>query len=107
MIVAISSLVVLVAGTMCAGIALLGVFGVFDTLVYVPPPVARERGVTYVRKGLAKWEVDDSRLHLASSLDELGDCDLVIEAVPENPALKREIFAQLDGPILATNTSSI
>lgn len=42
----------------------------------------------------------------------LGDADLVIEAIPEDPELKKETFAELDGvcadhAILATNTSSL
>ncbi len=44
--------------------------------------------------------------------EALADCDLVIEAVFENMALKKEIFASLDrivkpGAILATNTSAL
>ncbi|MFD0854619.1 3-hydroxyacyl-CoA dehydrogenase NAD-binding domain-containing protein, partial [Actinomadura adrarensis] len=42
----------------------------------------------------------------------LGDCDLVIEAVPEDLGTKRELFAALEkvvgeGTVLATNTSSL
>jgi 3-hydroxybutyryl-CoA dehydrogenase len=45
-------------------------------------------------------------------LDDLADCDLVIEAAVENMGLKRDIFAELDrlvdpAAILASNTSSI
>jgi 3-hydroxyacyl-CoA dehydrogenase len=44
------------------------------------------------------------------SLEDLADCDLVIEAVFENMAIKREVFTKLDaivkqGAILASNTS--
>jgi 3-hydroxybutyryl-CoA dehydrogenase len=52
------------------------------------------------------------RIH-ASALDEaLGNADLVIEAVTEDPKLKGELFARLDAGardnvILASNTSSI
>ncbi len=47
-----------------------------------------------------------------TSLEDLADVDLVIEAVPERLELKKEIFGALDkicGPatILATNTSSL
>ena len=43
-------------------------------------------------------------------LNALADCDLIIEAVFENMAIKKEIFAKLDkiakpGAILASNTS--
>ncbi|MEA3017010.1 MAG: 3-hydroxyacyl-CoA dehydrogenase [Sphingomonadales bacterium] len=44
------------------------------------------------------------------SLDDLGDCDLIIEAVFENMDVKKEVFGKLDriakpGAILASNTS--
>jgi 3-hydroxybutyryl-CoA dehydrogenase len=53
-----------------------------------------------------------SRVHFTSSMDDVSDCQLVIEAVPEHLDLKKEVFAKLDavvGPdaILATNTSSL
>ncbi|MDI5982696.1 3-hydroxyacyl-CoA dehydrogenase family protein, partial [Amycolatopsis magusensis] len=52
------------------------------------------------------------RVRCTTSLAELADVDLVIEAVPENLRLKAEIFAQLDGitkpeALLASNTSSL
>jgi 3-hydroxybutyryl-CoA dehydrogenase len=52
------------------------------------------------------------RVHFTSSMDDLADCQLVVEAVPEHLDLKKEIFGKLDavvGPaaILATNTSSL
>ncbi len=47
-----------------------------------------------------------------SSLEDLADCHLVVEAVPEKLELKQQIFAELDritapDAILATNTSSL
>ncbi len=52
------------------------------------------------------------RIHGTIDLAELNDVDLVIEAVVENMAVKRQIFAELDNicpehTILATNTSSL
>ncbi|MDP2736021.1 MAG: 3-hydroxyacyl-CoA dehydrogenase NAD-binding domain-containing protein, partial [bacterium] len=48
---------------------------------------------------------------VTGSYDDLSDVDLVIEAVPENPDLKRNIFQKLGellpGAILTSNTSSI
>jgi len=52
-----------------------------------------------------------SLIHTTTSLEEAtADTDLVIEAVPEDMALKKEVFSQLDRlcpahTILATNTS--
>jgi 3-hydroxyacyl-CoA dehydrogenase len=68
-----------------------------------------------VKRGRISAEDKAKRMALiAGSLDyeALRDADLVIEAVFENPALKKEIFAQLDrvakpGAILATNTSTL
>ncbi|MDU0314658.1 3-hydroxybutyryl-CoA dehydrogenase [Phycicoccus sp. M110.8] len=53
-----------------------------------------------------------SRVHFTSSMDDLADCELVVEAVPEHLDLKKEVFGKLDavvGPdaVLATNTSSL
>jgi 3-hydroxybutyryl-CoA dehydrogenase len=52
------------------------------------------------------------RITYAVELDVLADADLVVEAVPEQLELKREIFSHLDKickpeTILATNTSSL
>ncbi|MGH9863265.1 MAG: 3-hydroxyacyl-CoA dehydrogenase family protein [Candidatus Acidiferrales bacterium] len=53
-----------------------------------------------------------SRLRRTTSVADLKDSDLVIEAITENPKLKKELFAELDRlcpkhTILASNTSSI
>jgi 3-hydroxybutyryl-CoA dehydrogenase len=52
------------------------------------------------------------RVSFATSLQELKDADLVVEAVVESIEVKKEIFKQLEGivaedAILATNTSSL
>lgn len=52
------------------------------------------------------------RIALSTDFADLGDCDLVIEAVPERLDLKRTVFAELDrvcrdDAVLATNTSSL
>jgi 3-hydroxybutyryl-CoA dehydrogenase len=52
------------------------------------------------------------RVSLRGALSEVADCDLVIEAVPEQLARKLEIFSQLDevlgaDAVLATNTSTL
>jgi 3-hydroxybutyryl-CoA dehydrogenase len=53
-----------------------------------------------------------TNIETTTSLEELADVDIVIEAATENEALKLDIFAQLDRlckpeAILASNTSSI
>ncbi|MDE3075751.1 MAG: 3-hydroxyacyl-CoA dehydrogenase family protein [Chloroflexota bacterium] len=52
------------------------------------------------------------RIKAVETMDDLADCDLVIEAVFENAAVKRELFADLDrackaDALLATNTSTL
>ncbi len=53
-----------------------------------------------------------SRLSTTVRLEALSGCDIVIEAIVEDEAVKRELFGRLDriarsGAILASNTSSI
>jgi 3-hydroxybutyryl-CoA dehydrogenase len=53
-----------------------------------------------------------SRIHMTTALDELGDADIVIEAVTEDIDLKNEMFRTLDSvcppdTIFASNTSSL
>jgi 3-hydroxybutyryl-CoA dehydrogenase len=111
------------AGTMGAGIAQLACIGGFDTWMHDPVPEALAAGERRVADGLARgasrgmWGEAEAatareRLNLAGDLEELGGCQLVIEAAPEDLPLKRELFANLGsicGPdaILATNTSSL
>ena len=53
-----------------------------------------------------------ARLQPAKDLNELADCDLVVEAIVERLDVKRSLFAQLEeivrpDAVLATNTSSL
>jgi len=53
-----------------------------------------------------------ARLQWTTQLDDFAQCDLVIEAATDNPEIKKQTFAALDGvcpphAILASNTSSI
>jgi 3-hydroxybutyryl-CoA dehydrogenase len=53
-----------------------------------------------------------ARLTLTADLDDLADCDLVIEAIVEELEPKRELFADLEqicrpDAVLATNTSAL
>lgn len=66
------------------------------------------------RRIITAEEINDTlgRIRGTTDLSELRDTDLVIEAVVENMAVKRQIFAELDHlcplhTILATNTSSL
>lgn len=53
-----------------------------------------------------------SRLKVTTTIEDLAECDLVMEVVPETLALKQSIFKKLDDickpeTILASNTSSL
>lgn len=53
-----------------------------------------------------------ARISYETHIDALAGCELVVEAVPELPELKRSVFARLDAvvaadAVLATNTSSL
>jgi 3-hydroxybutyryl-CoA dehydrogenase len=111
------------AGTMGAGIAQIAALGGYETRLHDPVPAALATGIERLRSALAKgttrglWSEGDAdaasgRVGAATSFDDLGECDLVVEAAPEDLELKRELFAALAetcGPraILASNTSSL
>lgn len=113
---------VLGAGTMGSGIAQLA-SKTASTLLYDPVPEALERGLERARAGLgkeaAKGRLSEAehdaaleRLSGVAELSALSSCELVIEAAPERPELKRELFEALcevvpAGCVLATNTSSL
>jgi 3-hydroxybutyryl-CoA dehydrogenase len=66
------------------------------------------------RERLTPEERDEilARIGGSTTFDALGDCDLIVEAVPEVLALKQEAFRRIDAAarpdaIIATNTSSL
>jgi 3-hydroxybutyryl-CoA dehydrogenase len=89
------------AGTMGAGIAQLAAQAGMRTLLHDPDAEALERGLAKIAKRTDK-PVE------TVALEELLECDLVIEAAPERLEIKQELFRALDGDVvLATNTSSL
>ncbi len=109
------------AGTMGGGIAMnFANAGIPVTLVEANEE-ALFRGLRIIRgnyettasKGKMRAEDVDTRMGLMTgsiSLDDLADCDLIIEAVFEQIDVKRDLFARIDAiarpdTILATNTS--
>ncbi|MBF6989124.1 MULTISPECIES: 3-hydroxyacyl-CoA dehydrogenase NAD-binding domain-containing protein [unclassified Cupriavidus] len=109
------------AGTMGSGIAIAALDGGYRVVLVERDAEALRRGTeriknhydTQVEKGkLAQPEAAKRTGALAASLEwtALSQADLVIEAVFEDLAVKREVFAQVDrfakqGAILASNTS--
>jgi len=119
----IKSAAVIGAGTMGGGIAMNFASAGIPVTVIETAAEALERGLGVVRNNyagtVAKGRLDqatmDKRLALIKgSLDlaAVKDADVVVEAVFEEMAIKKELFARLDkvvkpGAVLATNTSSL
>ena len=114
---------VLGAGTMGGGIAMnFANVGIPVTIVEVSED-ALERGLGVVRqnyersasRGSIPAEAVEQRMALitgSTDKHDFADCDVVIEAVFEDMALKQTIFAELDqickpGAIMASNTSAL
>jgi 3-hydroxybutyryl-CoA dehydrogenase len=78
---------------------------------------ARGRIEASLARAARRGKVDDpgeilERIEVTTQLGVVGDCDLIVEAAPENEELKVQIFRSLsevvrDDAILASNTSSI
>lgn len=71
-----------------------------------------EKDVSKGKISAADRDATMERLRGTTNLADLAGCDLVVEAIVEDIAAKRELFAELDGickpeTILATNTSSL
>jgi 3-hydroxybutyryl-CoA dehydrogenase len=120
---AIHNVGVVGCGLMGSGIAQVSAQAGFPTVVREVSPNALEKGMAAIRKflqggvekgKLVQAEMDRTLANLKGTVElrDLADCDLVIEAVPENVNLKREIFQALDRAcnpeaVLASNTSSL
>ena len=71
-----------------------------------------ERSASRGRFPPAEVDVRMGRITSSLEMDDLADCDLIIEAVFEDMGIKKVIFARLDaiakaGAILASNTSGL
>jgi 3-hydroxybutyryl-CoA dehydrogenase len=105
------------AGLMGAGIAQVFLTAGVPVTAYDPAPAALDAVPNRIRAGLDLLGLPSAGpLALLSAAHELADAvrqaDLVIEAAPENLAIKRDIFAELGtaapaGAVLASNTSAI
>ncbi|WP_240455531.1 3-hydroxybutyryl-CoA dehydrogenase [Halomonas faecis] len=110
------------AGTMGQGIAQVVAVSGFSVQLYDVADAQLERARAAIDKGLGKLvakeklsEVEKNaavdRLATTTALDALSDCTVIVEAAPEQPALKEKLFADLSRltheAILASNTSSL
>ena len=106
-------------GAMGAGIAQLCVEAGVDTVgrevSMELAERAQERIAHFLTRKVEKGQIESfeiERLALTTSLDELADCDLVIEAIVEELGAKQALFAELEricraDAVLATNTSAL
>ncbi|HME89956.1 MAG TPA: 3-hydroxyacyl-CoA dehydrogenase family protein [Myxococcaceae bacterium] len=118
----IKSIGVLGAGTMGHGIAQVAAQAGYRTLLYDVTPALAEAGLRRIaenlEKGIERGKVKPAekdaalqRLTAVSQLASLAGCGMIIEAIPEDLALKRAAFEELSklsgAAILASNTSSL
>jgi 3-hydroxybutyryl-CoA dehydrogenase len=110
-------------GLMGSGIAQVSAMAGFPTVVREVEQKLLDRGLAGIEKSLSKLVEKEkltaeqksqtlARLHATLHLVDLADCDLVIEAIIENSARKRELFTELDSlvkpsAVFASNTSSL
>ena len=106
-------------GTMGAGIAQLCVEAGIDTVgrevTAELGEQARDRIGHFLTRKVEKGQIESfdlGLLTLTTELEDLRDCDLVIEAIVEELGPKRELFAELEricrlDTVLATNTSAL
>jgi 3-hydroxyacyl-CoA dehydrogenase len=119
----VNSAAVVGAGTMGGGIAMVFANAGIPVLLKDADQPALDRGLATIRKNYASsvkrgrftQQFVDERLNLIRptlSYSDFGGVDMVVEAVFEGMALKKEVFGQLDracknGAILASNTSTL
>ena len=119
----VAKVAVIGGGTMGGGIAMNFANAGLSVVVKEISDEALEKGLGIIQanydntvsKGRMTADARDACMKLISgttSYDEISDCDLIVEAVFENMALKKEIFQELDkvaktGAILASNTSTL
>ncbi|MGI6453692.1 MAG: 3-hydroxyacyl-CoA dehydrogenase family protein [Syntrophomonadaceae bacterium] len=119
----VTKIMIIGAGMMGAGIAEVAAQAGYQVILNDINKEAVERGLATVKKDLEKSvkkerisaghkDIILDRIALSTSLEDGKEADFVIEAVYENPELKKEIFGKLDGicgpeVIFASNTSSI
>uniref|UniRef100_UPI0035937EA6 3-hydroxyacyl-CoA dehydrogenase NAD-binding domain-containing protein n=1 Tax=Blastomonas sp. TaxID=1909299 RepID=UPI0035937EA6 len=117
----ISKVGVIGAGTMGGGITMNFLSAGIPVTIVEQAEDALDRGVGVIRKnyeasaakGRITGEQVDKAMGLLTpslTLDDLAECDLIIEAIFENMDVKKEVFGKLDtiakrGAILASNTS--
>ncbi len=114
---------VLGCGLMGSGIAQVSAQSGYDTVVREVEQKFLDKGIGGIEKSLGKFvekgkmtasdrDASLGRLKATVRLEDLADCDIVVEAIIENAQLKKETYAALDKivkkeAIFASNTSSL
>jgi 3-hydroxyacyl-CoA dehydrogenase len=122
-IIPVNTAAVVGAGTMGGGIAMVLANAGIPVLLKETDQAALDRGVANIQKNYASsvkrgrftQQLVDERLKLIQptlSYDGFSSADMIVEAVFEGMALKKEVFGQLNaickpGAILASNTSTL
>ena len=122
-LIPVNSVGIIGAGTMGGGIAMVFANAGIPVVLKEADQSALDRGMATIQKnysgsvkrGRMTQEFVDERLRLIKPVlayDDFAHVDMVIEAVFEGMALKKQIFGDLDriakpGAILATNTSTL
>ena len=112
------------AGQMGAGIAEVSIRAGVDVVIFEPSEAlveaGRDRITKSLQRGVSKGKLTEAerdealaRLNVTTTLSDLSDRQLVIEAIVEDESVKAKVFAELDqvitdpDAVLASNTSSI
>ena len=119
----VKSIGILGAGQMGRGIAQVAIMSGYEVYLYDAYTESLDKGLSFVeyqlKRGVekGKWTGDLAeealrRLKLKKALEELKNCDLIVEAATENKEVKFKLFQECDKlikkeAILVSNTSSI
>ncbi len=114
---------VLGCGLMGSGIAQVAAQAGFDTVVTEVEQKFLDKGMAGIDKSLGKFvekgklsqsdkDACTKRLKASTSLKDLAECDIIVEAITENAQVKKETYTALDSivkkdAIFASNTSSL
>ena len=114
---------VLGCGLMGSGIAQTAAQSGYETVVVEVEQKLLDKGLSGIDKSLGKFvekgklSADEkgkclARLRGTTSLEDLAGCDIVVEAITENPKIKKETYTAIDSivkkdAIFASNTSSL
>lgn len=110
------------SGAMGTGIAQVALFAGEEVAIYDTAAASLEKSkqtlLAQIQRGIEKGKLDAnaqtelmSHVTFASALEDMGQCDWIIEAIVENLDVKKSVFAQLDtlmpNALLCSNTSSL